>query len=73
MILLFCGSSEQHAVDELLQQAVKGVDIDGQVLSYLELTQVRSYLCLVICKIYGGINCELIKCISNLFLHVSVT
>lgn len=36
----FCGSSERHAVDELLQLAVKGVDIDGQVLAYLELAQV---------------------------------
>lgn len=36
----FCASSEQHAVDELLQLAVKGGDIDGQVLAYLELAQV---------------------------------
>jgi hypothetical protein len=33
-------SAEQHAVDELLQLAVKGTDIDGQVLAYLELAQV---------------------------------
>lgn len=32
--------SEQHAVDDLLRWAVKGVDIDGQVLDYLELAQV---------------------------------
>lgn len=31
---------EQHAVDELLHLAVKGVDMDGQVLAYLELAQV---------------------------------
>lgn len=37
---MFCASSEQHAVDELLQLAVKGGDIDGQVLAYLELAQV---------------------------------
>lgn len=35
-----CDSLEQHAVDELLQLAVKGGDIDGQVLAYLELAQV---------------------------------
>lgn len=35
-----CDPSEQHAVDELLQLAVKGGDIDGQVLAYLELAQV---------------------------------
>lgn len=40
MFLWFCDISEQHAVDELLQLAVKGVDIDGQVLAYLELAQV---------------------------------
>lgn len=40
---IFCASSEQHAVDELLQLAVKGVDIDGQVLAYLELAQVCSW------------------------------
>lgn len=39
-MITFCASSEQHAVDELLQLAVKGVDIDGQVLAYLELAQV---------------------------------
>ena len=33
-------SAEQHAVDELLLLAVKGTDIDGQVLAYLELAQV---------------------------------
>lgn len=38
--LYICASSEQHAVDELLQSAVKGGDIDGQVLAYLELAQV---------------------------------
>lgn len=37
---MFCASAEQHAVDELLQLAVKGGDIDGQVLAYLELAQV---------------------------------
>lgn len=37
----FCGTLEQHAVDELLQLAVKGGDIDGQVLAYLELAQVQ--------------------------------
>lgn len=35
-----CASSEQHAADELLQLAVKGGDIDGQVLAYLEVAQV---------------------------------
>lgn len=35
-----CDPLEQHAVDELLQLAVKGGDIDGQVLAYLELAQV---------------------------------
>lgn len=35
-----CDPLEQHAVDELLQLAVKGGDIDGQVLAYLELSQV---------------------------------
>lgn len=39
-MIIFCPSSEQHAVDELLQLAVKGFDIDGQVLAYLELAQV---------------------------------
>uniref|UniRef100_A0A665T6B5 Rho-related BTB domain-containing protein 1 n=1 Tax=Echeneis naucrates TaxID=173247 RepID=A0A665T6B5_ECHNA len=34
--------TEQHAVDDLLQMAVKGVDIDGQVLSYLELAQFHN-------------------------------
>uniref|UniRef100_A0A673CPZ4 Rho-related BTB domain-containing protein 1 n=1 Tax=Sphaeramia orbicularis TaxID=375764 RepID=A0A673CPZ4_9TELE len=34
--------TEQHAVDELLQLAVKGVDIDGQVLAYLELAQFHN-------------------------------
>lgn len=38
----YCESTEQHAVDDLLQLAVKGVDIDGQVLAYLELAQVCS-------------------------------
>ncbi|KAK7933730.1 hypothetical protein WMY93_004626 [Mugilogobius chulae] len=34
--------TEQHAVDELLQLAVKGLDIDGQVLAYLELAQFHN-------------------------------
>uniref|UniRef100_A0AAQ5XVY6 Rho-related BTB domain-containing protein 1 n=1 Tax=Amphiprion ocellaris TaxID=80972 RepID=A0AAQ5XVY6_AMPOC len=34
--------TEQHAVDELLQLAVKGVDVDGQVLAYLELAQFHN-------------------------------
>uniref|UniRef100_A0A8C6PG89 Rho-related BTB domain-containing protein 1 n=1 Tax=Nothobranchius furzeri TaxID=105023 RepID=A0A8C6PG89_NOTFU len=34
--------TEQHAVDELLQQAMKGIDIDGQVLAYLELAQFHN-------------------------------
>uniref|UniRef100_A0A8C4P167 Rho-related BTB domain-containing protein 1 n=1 Tax=Dicentrarchus labrax TaxID=13489 RepID=A0A8C4P167_DICLA len=34
--------TEQHAVDELLQLAVKGGDIDGQVLAYLELAQFHN-------------------------------
>ncbi|CAL8346750.1 unnamed protein product [Lota lota] len=34
--------TEQHAVDELLQLAVKGIDIDGQVLAYLELAQFHN-------------------------------
>ncbi|KAG7490039.1 rho-related BTB domain-containing protein 2-like isoform X2 [Solea senegalensis] len=34
--------TEQHAVDELLQSAVKGVDVDGQVLAYLELAQFHN-------------------------------
>lgn len=37
---MFRTSSEQHAADELLQLAVKGGDIDGQVLAYLEVAQV---------------------------------
>lgn len=41
-----CDPLEQHAVDELLQLAVKGGDIDGQVLAYLELAQV--------CPLEGG-------------------
>ena len=32
--------SEKHAVDKLLQWSVKGIDMDGQVLGYLELAQV---------------------------------
>lgn len=40
LIINFCASSEQHAADELLQLAVKGGDIDGQVLAYLEVAQV---------------------------------
>ncbi|XP_063051093.1 rho related BTB domain containing 4 isoform X2 [Engraulis encrasicolus] len=34
--------TEQHAVDDLLQVAVKGVDIDGQVLAYLEMAQFHN-------------------------------
>ncbi|KAG5841091.1 hypothetical protein ANANG_G00195920 [Anguilla anguilla] len=34
--------TEQHAVDELLQSAVKGGDVDGQVLAYLELAQFHN-------------------------------
>uniref|UniRef100_A0A671Y6K7 Rho-related BTB domain-containing protein 1 n=1 Tax=Sparus aurata TaxID=8175 RepID=A0A671Y6K7_SPAAU len=34
--------TEQHAVDELLQLAVKGGDIDGQVLAYLEVAQFHN-------------------------------
>uniref|UniRef100_A0A669EB87 Rho-related BTB domain-containing protein 1 n=1 Tax=Oreochromis niloticus TaxID=8128 RepID=A0A669EB87_ORENI len=34
--------TEQHAVDDLLHLAVKGVDIDGQVLAYLELAQFHN-------------------------------
>ncbi|XP_066509773.1 rho-related BTB domain-containing protein 2-like isoform X2 [Hoplias malabaricus] len=34
--------TEQHAVEELLQWAVKGADIDGQVLAYLELAQFHN-------------------------------
>ncbi|KAF5906677.1 rho-related BTB domain-containing protein 2-like isoform X2, partial [Clarias magur] len=34
--------TEQHAVDGLLQWAVKGADIDGQVLAYLELAQFHN-------------------------------
>ncbi|XP_071338778.1 rho related BTB domain containing 4 isoform X1 [Trachinotus anak] len=34
--------TEQHAVDDLLQLAVKGTDIDGQVLAYLELAQFHN-------------------------------
>ncbi|CDQ96701.1 unnamed protein product [Oncorhynchus mykiss] len=34
--------TEQHAVNELLQWAMKGVDIDGQVLAYLELAQFHN-------------------------------
>jgi len=41
----FCASAEQHAVDELLKLTVKGVDVDGQVLAYLELAQVGLFLC----------------------------
>lgn len=40
LIINVCASSEQHAADELLQLAVKGGDIDGQVLAYLEVAQV---------------------------------
>lgn len=34
--------TEQHAVEELLQFSVKGVDIDGHVLAYLELAQFHN-------------------------------
>ncbi|KAK2845575.1 hypothetical protein Q7C36_010429 [Tachysurus vachellii] len=34
--------TEQHAVEELLQWAVKGADIDGQVLAYLEMAQFHN-------------------------------
>ncbi|XP_062874052.1 rho related BTB domain containing 4 isoform X2 [Trichomycterus rosablanca] len=34
--------TEQHAVEELLKWAVKGADIDGQVLAYLELAQFHN-------------------------------
>lgn len=34
--------TEQHAVDELLQLSVKGGDIDGQVLAYVELAQFHN-------------------------------
>lgn len=40
LIIKICVYSEQHAADELLQLAVKGGDIDGQVLAYLEVAQV---------------------------------
>lgn len=40
VLSVLCDPVEQHAVDELLQLAVKGGDIDGQVLAYLELAQV---------------------------------
>lgn len=39
----FGSPSEQHAADELLQLAVKGGDIDGQVLAYLDVAQVRPH------------------------------
>lgn len=41
LIINICASPEQHAADELLQLAVKGGDIDGQALAYLEVAQVR--------------------------------
>ncbi|CAG07910.1 unnamed protein product [Tetraodon nigroviridis] len=34
--------TEQHAADELLQLAVKGGDIDGQVLAYLDVAQFHN-------------------------------
>ncbi|XP_075439260.1 rho-related BTB domain-containing protein 2-like isoform X3 [Ascaphus truei] len=34
--------TEQHAVDELLASYVQGVDIDGQVLFYLEMAQLHN-------------------------------
>ncbi|XP_029451228.1 rho-related BTB domain-containing protein 2-like isoform X2 [Rhinatrema bivittatum] len=34
--------TEQHAVDELLRAYVQGVDIDGQVLIYLEMAQFHN-------------------------------
>lgn len=40
VVWCFAMSTEQHAVEELLQLSVKGVDIDGHVLAYLEMAQV---------------------------------
>uniref|UniRef100_A0A673KZS4 Rho-related BTB domain-containing protein 1 n=1 Tax=Sinocyclocheilus rhinocerous TaxID=307959 RepID=A0A673KZS4_9TELE len=34
--------TEQHAVEELLQLSVKGVDVDGHVLAYLEMAQFHN-------------------------------
>nr|XP_023674092.1 rho-related BTB domain-containing protein 2-like isoform X1 [Paramormyrops kingsleyae]XP_023674093.1 rho-related BTB domain-containing protein 2-like isoform X1 [Paramormyrops kingsleyae]XP_023674095.1 rho-related BTB domain-containing protein 2-like isoform X1 [Paramormyrops kingsleyae] len=34
--------TEQHAVEELMQLTLKGVDIDGQVLAYLEMAQFHN-------------------------------
>ncbi|XP_067087550.1 rho related BTB domain containing 4 isoform X2 [Osmerus mordax] len=34
--------TEKHAVDKLLQWSVKGIDMDGQVLGYLELAQFHN-------------------------------
>ncbi|XP_061071829.1 rho-related BTB domain-containing protein 1-like [Conger conger] len=34
--------TEQYAVEELLQSPMKGVDIDGQVLTYLEMAQFHN-------------------------------
>nr|XP_014352242.1 PREDICTED: rho-related BTB domain-containing protein 2-like [Latimeria chalumnae] len=34
--------AEQHAVDELLRAHIQGIDIDGQVLLYLEMAQVKN-------------------------------
>ncbi len=40
VVWCFAMSTEQHAVEELLQLSVKGVDIDGHVLAYMEMAQV---------------------------------
>ncbi|XP_067294408.1 rho related BTB domain containing 4 isoform X1 [Pseudorasbora parva] len=34
--------TEQHAIEDLLQLSVKGVDIDGHVLAYLEMSQFHN-------------------------------
>lgn len=34
-------SSEQYAVSELLKASKDGLDIDGEILTYLELAQVN--------------------------------
>uniref|UniRef100_H3AJ41 Rho related BTB domain containing 4 n=1 Tax=Latimeria chalumnae TaxID=7897 RepID=H3AJ41_LATCH len=39
--------AEQHAVDELLRAHIQGIDIDGQVLLYLEMAQFK---CVINCK-----------------------
>ncbi|XP_051551869.1 rho-related BTB domain-containing protein 1-like isoform X2 [Myxocyprinus asiaticus] len=59
--------TEQHAVEELLQLSVKGVDIDGQVLAYLEMAQFHnakqlSTWCLHhICTNYNSVCCKFPK------------